>query len=198
MKSLPILAIVAAASFALPASAQDPKKKIVDAAFDEGMRSAFADYKKGDTEAVTAKLRELVKLLEESGAEKVGELLPETIDFWKGGDLKRDDIGAVGGGISISRSYTASNREVTVKVVKDSPLAKQIIPLLGNSDLVRLSGRKTHRIGGQTAVMDGESKLQMVVDGRILVEVAGNEQATEKDLLMIAKALDLKALEKMK
>jgi len=198
MKSLQTLALAAVVSFALPASAQDPKKKIIDAAFDEGMRAAFADYKKGDTEAVTAKLRELLKLLEEDSAEKVGELLPETIEFWKGGTLKRDDIGALGGGVSISRSYTASNREVTVKVVKDSPLAKQIIPLLGNDDLVRLSGRKTHRIGGQTAVMDGEKKLQMVVDGRILVEVAGNEHATEKDLLLITKALDLKALEKMK
>jgi hypothetical protein len=197
MKSLSILAIVATASFALSANAQDTKKRM-DAAFEEGMRSAFADYKKGDTEAVTAKLRELVKLLEESGAEKVGELLPETIEFWKGGLLKRDDIGALGGGISLSRSYTASDREVTVKVVKDSPMAKQIIPLLANEDLVRLSGRKTQRINGQTAIMDGEKKLQMVLDGRILVEVSGNDAATEKDVLMITKALDLKALEKLK
>ena len=166
--------------------------------FEEGMRQAFADYKKGDNEAVTAKLRELLKLMEEKGAAKVGELLPAELAGWKGESLKQDDMSAVGGGVAMSRLYALGGKQITVKVVKDSPLVKQLIPLLANQDLIQLSNRKTARISGETAVMDGEHKLQMVVDGRIYVEFAGDDQTGEKELTGLARKLDLNALGKMK
>jgi hypothetical protein len=104
----------------------------------------------------------------------------------------------VGGGISISRAYTLGKREITAKVIKDSPLVKQLIPLIANEDLLRLTNRKTYRISGETAVMEGARKLQLVVDGRILVELVGNEEVEEKDLVALARKLDLAALAKMK
>ncbi len=197
MKSIRILtALALLTACILPASAQNRDKK--GDAFEEGMRQAFADYQKGDHEAVTEKLRELLKLMEEKTVEKVAELLPKTIEYWQGGDLKRDDMALLGGGVSLSRTYTAAKREVTVKVVKDSPLAKQVIPLLGNPDLIALSGRKTHRISGQTAVMENDKKLQMVIDGRILLEITAAQEATEKEIIAIARKLDLAELAKMK
>jgi hypothetical protein len=84
------------------------------------------------------------------------------------------------------------------KVIKDSPLVKGLIPLIANEDLLKLTGRKTHRISGETAVMEGERKLQLVADGRILVELVGNAEADEKDLVALARKLDLAALAKMK
>jgi hypothetical protein len=128
MKILPLfLAVVCCA---LPISAIGQTKKADP--FEEGMRQAFADYKKGDSEAVTAKLRELLKLMEERGAAKVGSLLPDELSGWKGESLKSDDLGILGGGVSISRTYSSGNRTITVKVVKDSPLIKALIPLLTN------------------------------------------------------------------
>lgn len=162
------------------------------------MRQAFSDYKRGDSEAVTAKLRDLLKLMEEKGAAEVGEVLPAELAGWKGESLKRDDMSAVGGGVALSRLYASGEKQVTVKVVKDSPLVKQLIPLLANQDLIHLSNRKTARISGETAVMDGEHKLQMVVDGRIYVEFAGDEHSGEKELAALARKLDLGALAKMK
>jgi hypothetical protein len=166
--------------------------------FEEGMRQAFADYKKGDHEAVTAKLRELLKMMEERDAAKVGALLPEQLNGWKGGNLVKEDLGILGGGVSIARTYSAGNREITVKAIKDSPLIKQLMPLLTNEDLIRATNRKTHRIAGETAIMDGERKLQMVLDQRIFVEITGDNTIGEKELVATARLLDLKALAKLK
>jgi hypothetical protein len=166
--------------------------------FEEGMRQAFADYKKGDHEAVTAKLRELLKLMEERGAAKVAALLPDELNGWKGENLVREDLGMVGGGVSIARTYSSGNREIKIKAIKDSPLVKQLIPLLTNEDLIRASNRKTHRIAGETAIMDGERKLQMVLDQRIFVEITGDDTIGEKELVAAARLLDLRALAKLK
>ena len=178
----------------LPAGAQT---KAIDW-FEEGMRQAMADYKKGDHEAVTAKLRELLKMMEEKNAEKMGGLLPAAFDDWKGESLKNDDLSAFGGGVSLSRTYLKGERPITVKVIKDSPLVKQFLPLIANEELLKLSNRKTHRISGETAVMEGDRKLQLVVDQRILVELIGNDGVEEKDLVAMARRLDLNALKKMK
>jgi hypothetical protein len=166
--------------------------------FEKGLRQVHLDYKKGNHEEVTAKLRELLKMMEEEGAEKVGELLPARLGDWQGEALRREDLGILGGGISIARNYVQGRRGVTVKVVKDSPLAKQLLPLMANEDLLRLANRKTHRISGETAVMDGERKMQMVLDGRILLELAANEESGERDLLAVARLLDLRSLSRMK
>jgi hypothetical protein len=75
---------------------------------------------------------------------------------------------------------------------------KQLIPLLTNEDLIRASNRKTHRISGETAIMDGERKLQLVLDQRIFVELTGGETVGETELVAAARELDLRALAAMK
>jgi hypothetical protein len=194
MKTPSALLAIACCVLPLTAMGQSPAPD----RFEEGMRQAFADYKKGDHEAVTAKLRELLKMMEERDAAKVGALLPEQLNGWKGGNLVKEDLGILGGGVSLARTYSSGNREITVKAIKDSPLVKQLMPLLTNEDLIRASNRKTQRIGGETAIMDGERKLQIVLDQRILVEITGDNTIGEKELVAAARLLDLKALAKLK
>lgn len=189
MKSL-LLTILAATLVSAQPAKSDP--------FEEGMREAFAEYKKGNHEAVTAKLRELIKLEEERGAAKVESVLPDAVESWKGETVKTEDLAVLGGGKAISRSYISGNRVMTLKVVKDSPLAKQLIPLLTNEDLLRAGNRKTYSISGETAIMEGERKLQMVLDERIYLEITGDETIVEKDIVAFTRKLDLKALEKLK
>jgi hypothetical protein len=196
MKTLLKPIAFAVISSLLPVTAKDEPKKIEG--FEEGMRQAFADYKKGDNEAVTAKLRELLKLMEEQGAAKVGTVLPDAVDAWKGESLKKDDIAALGGGVSLSRIYVSGEHRITAKVVKDSPMVTQLLPLFANEDLIRMTNRKTHHIGGETAIMEGENKLQIVVDGRIFVELEGDKATGETELVAFARKLDLAALAKMK
>jgi hypothetical protein len=165
---------------------------------EEGLREAFKLHQRGDAAATAAKLRELVKLLEEkSNARVAGTLLPATIGDWKGEPVKRDDLAFLGGGTSLSRTYADGGKKLTVKVVKDSPLAKQLAAFLLNETLVAASGRKTHSISGKTAVQEGERKLQMVLEQDILLEVEGGENADARDLVALARKLDLRALARM-
>ena len=166
--------------------------------FEEGMRQAFADYKKGDHEAVTVKLRELLKLMEGKAVQKVGLLLPDAIDAWKGESLEIDESGSVGGGFSLSRSYTSAERRITVRLVKDSPFIRDLLPLFANEELIRMTNRKTHQIAGETGIMEGENKLQIVVDERIYVELEGDKATGETDLVAFAGKLNLAALAKVK
>ncbi|MEK7948860.1 hypothetical protein [Luteolibacter soli] len=195
MKTLLPLLAVAAMSVPVASAKEEPKKPDL---FENGLRQVMDDYRKGDDEAVIEKLRVLLKMMEEKGAKKVGDLLPDAIDAWKGETLKQEDLSAFGGGVSMTRMYASGKKEITVKVIKDSPVVKQLIPLIGNEELMKLANRKTYSISGETAVMEGEKKLQLVVDKRILVELTANEVAEEKDLVALARKLDLNALAKMK
>ena len=189
MKTASHLLVLLGLSLLIPVSANaDP--------FEDGMRQAFTDYKKGDNEAVSAKLRELLKFMDEKNAAKVGGLLPDAVEAWKGETMKRDDV--PGGGVALSRVYVSGEHRVTVKVIKDSPLVAQLLPLLANEDLIRMTNRKTHRIAGETAIMEGEHKLQMVLDERIYVEFEGDEGTGEKELTSFATKIDLAKMAKLK
>ena len=195
MKALLSLLAIAALSVPVASAKEEPKKPDL---FESGLRQVMDDYRKGNEKAVVEKLRVLLKMMEEKGAKKVGDLLPEEIDPWKGESLKQEDLAAFGGGVSMSRVYASGKKQVTVKVIKDSPVVKQLIPLIGNEELMKLANRKTYNISGETAAMEGEKKLQLVVDQRILVELTANAEAEEKDLVALARKLDLNALAKMK
>jgi hypothetical protein len=166
-------------------------------AMSTGLRDAYNLHQKGDNEALTAKLRELLKLAEEAGAKKLAARLPETIGDWKGEEIKPEDLTLFGGGTSLTRVYKNDAKKITVKVVKDSPLAKQLAPLLQNEQLLAIGGRKTERISGRTAVYEGERKLQMVIGDNLYLEIAGNEPCDSGDVAGLARKLDIRSLERI-
>jgi hypothetical protein len=198
MKSILALSLISL-SLCLPLSAQpaQPAPKPADA-FEEGMRQAFTAYKKGEDGAVSAKLRELLKIMDEKGVAKLGATLPDMAGTWKGEALKNEDTSEAGGGVSISRTYVSGEQRVTVRFLKDPQLVAQLLPLLVNEDLLKMSGRKIHKISGETAVMDGENKLQIVVDQRIYLELVGENGAAETELVNLAEKLDLAGIAKLK
>ena len=191
------LLLVSVLAVALPVRAQTAAAGPPDPIAD-GLREAFRLHQKGDNEALVTKLRDLAKLVEEKGAAKVALYLPEKLGDWKGGELKREDLAVVGGGISLIRPYEQGAKSISVKVVKDSPLAKQFIPILMNADVMKASGRKSQRISGETGYMEGERKMQMVLEGQVYLELNGNEKTSESDIVELARKLDLRALAKIK
>ena len=167
-------------------------------AVEEGLRDAYKAYQAGRHDEVTDTLRNLLKLMEEKNAKKVEGALPETINGWNGNDIEREDLTVVGGGLSLKRTYQHGEKSVTVKVVKDSPLVDQWLKILANEDLIRVSGKKTYNISGETAFVEGKLKVIIAVEGEILVELKGDNDCKESDLISLARKLNLKALKKMK
>src|SRR5690606_4094045 len=68
------LPILAATAIVVPPTAAGQAEKKNDL-FESGLRQVMDDYRKGDDEAVVEKLRILLKMMEEKGAKKIGELL---------------------------------------------------------------------------------------------------------------------------
>lgn len=178
----------------LPVAAQDAAKPADP--FETGMREAFTAYKKGDNEAVSAKLRELLKIMDEKGAAKLGGYLPDLLGTWKGEAVKRDED--AGGGLAISRTYVSGDQKITVKIVKDYPKLAELLPIFVNETLLNAAGRKMHKVSGETAVMEGENKLELIVDERIYLALEGEGGAGETELVALAGKLDLPAIAKMK
>lgn len=173
----------------------DPKKKDP---IEQGLREAYDEYKKRNYGQVSDKLRELIKLLEAKNEKRAGIVLPETVKDWHGGDLIRENLDALGGGLSVKRHYQNKRKNISVKLVKDSPLADRIMKLLTNDVLVKASNRKTHTVNGVRAVMEHERKLQMVIGDEILLEVVGDKDTTELDVVGFTRKLDINLMKKMK
>ena len=161
-------------------------------------KEAWQKYQEKDLGEATGKLRSLIRLLEEKTAKRVEVVLPERVADWSGGILRREDLQMFGGGISMVREYQRGAKSITVKVVKDSPLADHLMKILDNDDLVAWSGKRVHTIYGEQAIMEDERKLVMVVDGEIYLEVTGDNDTRSSDLVSFTRKLDLRLMKRMK
>lgn len=169
----------------------------------EQFKKAYDAYKEKQYSTTIDELRAIIETLEKRTEKTVAtKVLPDELGVWTGAPATNDDTSFVGGGSSVTRVYFNGKDTITVRVVKDSPLADQYVKMLSNKDLLKISGAETESIGGETAVVegkDGESpKLRMAIDGRILVELKGSERIKVKELISCARKLDLRLLKKLK
>ena len=181
-------------SLSLSLAVAEPTKKDP---IEKGFKDAFEEYKKENYSTTTSKLREMIKLLEEKNVQRVSEVLPEKIDAWHGTDLKREDLAALGGGISVKRVYNEKSKSITVKLVKDSPLVDKYIDVLSNRDLLQASGKKVYNISGEAALVEEPLKVLIAIDKEIFVEIKGDNDCATKDLIALARKLDMRKMKKM-
>jgi hypothetical protein len=177
---------------ALPVAAKDGKAK--KDPIEQGLREAFSAYQKEDLEAVTAKLQEVLKAIDERKAAKVGAVLPDELGDWKAGELEREDLAAIGGGISVKRTYKLEEKSITAKLVKDSPLVDKWLKILSNRDALKFTGKKVHTIDGEAALVDSERKILIGIESEVLLELVGDNDCEAKDILAFARKLDLKTM----
>ena len=100
----------------------------------------------------------------------------------------------MGGGVAIARSYRKDAKEITVKMVKDSPLGDEFVKILNNDDLIAASGKRVHTIYGEKAIVENERKLIMVVNEDIYLELRGDNDTRTSDLVQFARKLNLRLL----
>jgi hypothetical protein len=98
-------------------------------AADEGgnlFKDAWKKCQDPDYGEVTGKLRDLIKLLEDKTARRAEMAIPERVADWSGGDLKRESCAFMEGGVSVQRAYRKGAKEISVKLLKDSPVGDEI------------------------------------------------------------------------
>ena len=157
-------------------------------------RKAYKQYTAGELGEMTATLREITRLTDDRKELHLAKALPNRVGEYLGLPAKSEDPLPFGGGVSLERSYVHGPKMITVKVVQDSPLADAVMKLLTNDDLVAWSGVKVHTIDGQQAIMDGERRLRIAVEGRTYLEVTGNAAVRESEVVSFTRKLPVREL----
>lgn len=186
-----------ALTFAVASAQSSENNKEEKDPIEQGLRDAFSLYQKEDLKAVSAKLKTLLKLIDEKNAAKVGATLPDKVEEWKAPELEREDLSSLGGGISVKRIYTLEEKSITAKLVKDSPLVDKLLKILANREALKFTGKKVHTIDGEAALVDSERKILISIEGTLLLELEGDNDCEAKDILAFARKLDLKEMKKL-
>ena len=111
--------------------------------------------------------------------------------------LVREDLSSVGGGVSVKRTYTLESKSITAKLIKDSPLIEKWLKVLANREALKFTGKKVHTIDGEAALVDNERKILISIEGKLLLELEGDNDCEAKDILAFARELDLKQMKKL-
>ena len=165
---------------------------------DDLFKESWNKYQDKDYGEVIGKLRDLIALLEEKNVARAKQALPERVADWSGGDLKRESLALVGGGVAVERVYRSGKKEITVKLVKDSPLGDELVKVLNNDALVQASGKRVHTIYGQRALLESERKLLLTIEDEMILEFKGDQDTRSTDLVKFARQLDIRLLKNMK
>ena len=162
------------------------------------MQEAMASYKKGDLVQTREDLVYVMELLKQKKGDSIKGFLPDALSGWSGEEAVSETAGSgmLGGGSTVSRTYTKDKSNIIIAVVTDSPLLQGLGSIIGNP--MFSSGGKLKRINREKATIKYDSKrkrgeITIMLDKRFLITIKG-ENVSEEDLTMYAKAIDFKKI----
>ncbi len=165
------------------------------------MEDALASYKKGDISGAKEDLTYVLELLKQKKGDDMKAYLPDALDGWKAEDAKSETAGSgmLGGGTTLSRTYTKDKSRIVIEIVTDSPLLSGLGSMFANP--MFSSGGKLKRINREKAMIKYDKKreagdISLMIDKRFMVTVKGSK-VTEDELIEYTRAIDFKALKKM-
>jgi hypothetical protein len=161
--------------------------------FTDTVDSALAAYKANDLKVAREELDYALTLLHGMKSETLGKLLPEPLAGWTrtasaDAGAAAGAMGMFGGGTTASATYTRGAEDITVTLVADSPVVTGIGGMLAG--LAGATGTPL-RIN-RTQFSDTGGDLQGVVDGKVMVSVAGS--AAQEDKVALIESMDFDAL----
>ena len=178
-------AALAAALLAGPAAADE---------FTDTLESALEAYRAGDAAAAGQDVEYAGKLLTAMKAESLAKFLPAALPGWTRADDSGEEAGGmmamIGGGTTAGATYAKGDgTEMTITLVANSPMVSGIAAMVGG--IASMGGGKPMRIQ-RTEFANNEGELQGVVDGKVMVSVAGD--ATVEDKTAYLESMDFKGL----
>jgi hypothetical protein len=176
---------VLALALALPARADD-----VEASID----AALEAYRAGDIKAAKEELDFASQLLGQRKAAELKALLPEPLPGWARQDGDGGDAQAMagfGGGQMAAASYSKGDETVDIQIMADNQMLTAMGAMFANPAMMGAMG-EVKRIGGEKVVLSQEGELQTLIDGRIMVQIAGTADIETKQAYF--EAIDLEKL----
>lgn len=193
--SISILTVAAAVLFISVVSSPVLADDVTDS-----INEALKYYSKGEFTDAAQSLDYASQLIRQKKGGQIEEFLPKPITGWKAEDAKSQAMGSAmfGGGVTAERSYVKDDSRVNVKIITDSPMMQGMVMMFSNPMLATSDGGKLQKINGQKAIVkyseeNKEGSINMVIAGRFLITVDGNDVALQ-DLIAFAREIDFKKL----
>ncbi len=165
------------------------------------IEDALSAYKKGDISGAKEDLTYVLELLKQKKGDDMKAYLPDALDGWKAEEATSETAGSgmLGGGTTLSRTYTKDKSKVVIEIVTDSPLLSGLGSMFSNP--MFSSGGKLKRINREKAMINYDKKreagdISLMIDKRFMVTVKGSH-VSEDELIEYTRAIDFKALKKM-
>jgi len=158
----------------------------------DSLTAALAAYDAGDLRTTTAQLAAATVAVSQKKTALLEAILPPVPEGWTR-EVNSDysaGIAMMGGGTGTEASYSDANgNRISVNYTMDSPMLAMMIGMFASGQTMAMMG-STVDVNG-VKMVDQDNSLVTVVDGRILVQINGDQ--TEK-LLPLAKTIDWDAL----
>lgn len=189
--AVPLLLVALATPMA--ARGADPGPRI------EAARQA---WQRGDLARTAKELEAALIELQARLGKAFSDSMPATPAGWRAEDAEVQGLGAVGGGLAVTRAYENNDSTMNASLIMDSPAVEAAAALLANEAATNaLPNVRRLKVGGEDALIrwDGSTRageITMVLGGRILLEIQGDNLKSADILAETAKAWNLAAIRK--
>jgi hypothetical protein len=167
--------------------------------FEVELKAAVMAYREGDFEEAREHTEKALKMLDEMKSGTITATLPGAPEGWRAGDVRKEDIPALfGGGRVVKRLYEKKDgdQRIELEVIFESGISKIMAPL-ANDAVAESQGFKVRRIGRESALIKETKKgleIHILVEDKLLVKLTGKGGAEEKEVLDLAREVDLGTL----
>jgi hypothetical protein len=191
--------IAACLALGLAAAAADE----IRPAFEVELKAAVMAYREGDLAKARRHTERALKMLEELKAGTINATLPEAPEDWRAGEIRKEQVPAfLGGGRVLKRHYEEKDgdKRIELEVLFESGLSKLFVGMAGNDAVAEAQGFKLRRIGRAKALIKATAKgleIHIPVENTLLVKLTGKGGAGEKEVLDLARDIDLGTLRKL-
>jgi hypothetical protein len=166
----------------------------------DSINEALKQYNSGEFTDAVQSLDYASQLIRQKKGGQLEAFLPNPISGWKAEDAKSQAMGSAmfGGAVTAERSYVKGDSRVSVKIITDSPMMQGMMLMFSNPMMAISDGGKLEKISGEKAIVkyskdNKDGSINMVIAGRFLITVEGNDVARE-DLVAFAQGIDFKKL----
>ncbi|MGM0561816.1 MAG: hypothetical protein ACQETX_12200 [Pseudomonadota bacterium] len=198
------LAVSATASFIAlsPALADDVTEQI---------NLGLELYEDGDFGAAIVELEFAIEDIRDAMNAQIGKTFPEAPDGWTA--LEPDSgggsgagaaglLGGLGGGSNISRSYTENDGEGAMQaaIMIDNPMMQSLAAMMNNPSMFAAQPNvERMRVGRERGMLkwdeeQSSAEANLMIDGRIMLQVTGNNLESADQVEALMKSWDLDAL----
>ena len=164
------------------------------------MDAARQYYQKGDIALAAHELETALMDLQGRLGRGLSEYMPPALVGWQAEESEIQGLGAIGGGLSVTRAYTKGDASLNASIILDSPAVEAAAALMVAS--VQPPNSRRIKIGTDDALLrwDDSSRsgeITIVISNRVLMQIEGDNLTAGDLLVELARGFNIAAIRKL-